>query len=145
MSRKEVAVIMSVVFCLMGICCMAYAADAKKPTVVRPAISKSPAMRPMPSNTSMFGGTIEKIDTTDPTNIKIQVKDDATGASRTISVAPWTNVTKVTDATELKTGDPVRVMVRKTGDKDIAMGILFGKIRNIPPMRPRPVPPAVKK
>jgi len=89
----------------------------------------------------MFGGTIEKIDTADPANIKIQVKDDASGISRTISVVPWTNVTKVTDASELKTGDAIRVMVRKIEDKDVAMGILFGKIKNLPPLRPKPVPP----
>jgi len=148
MDRKVVAVIVAVVFCLTGICGVSYAVDAKKPAVVTPAAAKAPVMPPRPSNINMFGGTIEKIDTADPANIKMQVKDDASGTSRTISVAPWTNITKVTDVSELKTGDAIRVMVRKVEDKDVAMGILFGKIKNLPPLRPKPVPPpmpSVKK
>ncbi|MFH0763669.1 MAG: hypothetical protein V1927_01540 [Candidatus Omnitrophota bacterium] len=142
MSRKAVAVMVVVVFCLTGICGVSYAATAKKPQAVTPAAAKVPAMPPRPSNINTFSGTIEKIDAADPANIKMQVKDEASGTSRTISVAPWTNITKVTDVSELKTGDAIRVMIRKVEDKDVAMGIVFGKIKNLPPMRPRTAAPA---
>jgi hypothetical protein len=45
-------------------------------------------------------------------------------------------VTKVTDISELKTGEAIRVMCRKVDDKEVAMGVLFGNIKSMPPPRP---------
>ncbi|MFA6141707.1 MAG: hypothetical protein WC738_00230 [Candidatus Omnitrophota bacterium] len=146
MARKVVVAALAVASCLAGIYGVSYAADQKAPASVKPMAQTTPAKPARPANISMFGGTIENIDNSDPANVKIQVKDDATGASRTITVAPWTNVTKVTDITELKKGEAIRTMVRKTGDKDVAMGIMFGKIKTLPPLKQRPVtPPAAPK
>lgn len=139
--RKNMLLSVTVIAVMtLNICGVSFAADEKKPMAPAP---KSPLMatakRP---NLNMFGGTIENIDRSDPANIKISVKSETDGVVHTLSVAPFTNITKITDASELKTGDAVRVMARKTEDnKETAMGILFGKIKNLPPMRPRPVPP----
>jgi len=87
----------------------------------------------------MIAGTIISIDNADPNNVKLQVKNDADGAIRTVMVTPWTSVTKVTDPSELKAGETARIMTRKVEDKEVAMGIMFGKIKNMP------APPAAKK
>ncbi len=96
-------------------------------------------------NKTNFGitmGKIIKIDSTNPANIKMEVKNDADNTTHTIDIMPWTSVTKVTDISELKAGDNVRVMTRKTDNKETAMGVMFGKIRNIP--KPAPVKPLTK-
>ncbi len=112
-------------------------AKAAKPAV---APAKAPAQPPQPpaqkiprANFAIITGSITKIDNSDPNNIKLEVTNDADGTAHTISITPWTNVTKVTDVSELKSGDTVRVMSRKIDDKEIAMGVMFGKIRKVTP------------
>jgi len=139
--RKNMLLSITVIAVMaLNVCGISLAADEKKPMATAPKPPIAPGVnRP---NLNMFGGTIENIDRSDPANIKISVKSETDGVVHNLSVAPFTNITKITDASELKTGDAVRVMARKTEDnKETAMGILFGKIRNLPPMRPRPVPP----
>ena len=85
----------------------------------------------------MIAGTVVNIDNADPANVKLQVKNDADGSVRTVTVTPWTNITKVTDISELKAGEAVRMMTRKIDDKDVAMGIMFGKVKTPPPQAPR--------
>jgi hypothetical protein len=91
------------------------------------------------ANFNMLYGTITKIDTSDPANVKLEVKNEADNTTHTVELTPATNVTKVTDISELKTGENVRVMARKVDDKEVAMGVMFGKIRK---PAPRPVRPA---
>jgi len=60
---------------------------------------------------------------------------------------PWTNITKVTDLSELKQGEAVRVISRKIDDKNTAMGIVFGNIKNAPapsPYAPQPPTPGAQ-
>lgn len=110
------------------------AAETKKPAVVsaQPAAAKQP---PRPAF-AMVSGTLLKIDTADPANMKVTVKNEADGNTHVISVSPTTQITKLTDITELKTGDAVRVMARKAEDKEIAMGIIFGKLAARPAPKP---------
>jgi Cu/Ag efflux protein CusF len=96
-----------------------------------------PAIKPINTNFEITTGKISKIDTSDPANIKLQVNSDTDNTVHIIEVLPWTSVTKMTDVSELKEGDTVRAMTRKADNKEIAMGIMFGKIRNIP--RPTPI------
>ena len=106
---------------------------AEKKTTAAPAQKAAAAKAVAPkANFAMIAGTIESIDNTDPANVKVSVKNDTDGSVRTVSVTPWTNITKVTDISELKTGEQVRMMARKVDDKDVAMGIMFGKVKTKP-------------
>lgn len=137
MVKKIFAVVAVMSFCVVS---FSMAAEQKKPA--EPAKMYSPT-KPMPmpkSAFSMVGGTITKIDNSDPANVKLEVKNDMDQTTHTISVTPWANVTKVTDASELKVGDAVRVMTRKSDDKEVAMGIMFGKVQNPPMVRPIATP-----
>ena len=84
------------------------------------------------SGLSMISGNISKIDTTDPSKIKIEVNGERDNQLHIIEVAPFTSVTKVTDISELKAGDAVRVMARKADDREVAMGIMFGNLKRLP-------------
>lgn len=142
MNRLFVLVLL-VLFWAVNTFAVSYEPDKEKANVATPA-AKGMRMPPKNSAVTMVNGKIEKIDASDRANIKVHIKDGASGSSRTVSVTPFTHITKVTDISELKTGDDVRVMIRKADDKEIAMGILFGKIGSLPPlkaMRSSPPPP----
>jgi len=126
MKRKALLMIPTAV--VVGICFSAAVFAAETKAQAAPAKPKV--------NFTMIAGTLTAIDNSDPANAKITVKSDADGSVRTISVAPNTNVMKATDMSELKTGDPVRIMARKANDKDVAMQIMFGKMRPLPAARP---------
>jgi hypothetical protein len=106
---------------------------AKAAAAKTPAAAPGKALR-RPAFTVVFG-TLTKVDYADPAKPKIEVKGDLDGKTRNIQVTPWTSVTKVTDLSELKGGDSVRVMTRKVDDNEVAMTVVFGKIRNIPATR----------
>lgn len=97
-----------------------------------PPGQKTPARMPMMSNFSMLYGTVSKIDDSDPAKIKVEVKNEADNTVHTVEIMPWTNVTKVTDISELKAGETVRIMARKAEDKEMAMNVMFGKIKSAP-------------
>lgn len=141
MIKKVLVLAVVAVFCAAS---FAMAADmAKKAAPVAPGAAAGNTARPMPprSEFSMISGKVENIDSSDPANVRITVKNDKDGASRTITVMPWTNITKSADISELKAGEAVRVMARKSQDKEIAMGIMFGKMPT-PPQRQVPPPQA---
>ena len=157
MSKKLFALVLAVVFVASCAGNTAFAAEqtaATKKAVVATSAPKAPvaattAQKALPTrpaahkpNFGMIAGTISAIDTADPANVKIEVKNDTDGSVRTVSVTPWTNITKVTDISELKVGERVRMRTRKLEDKDVAMGIMFGKIKAMPAPAPKaPVPP----
>ncbi|MDO8525971.1 MAG: hypothetical protein Q7S07_05755 [Candidatus Omnitrophota bacterium] len=148
--NKNVFIALLVTAGLLVLPAASFAADKK---TAAPAAEKAAAKMPVPpkANFGMLVGTIASINSADPANIKLEVKNTADGSMRTVLVTPWTNITKVTDASELKTGDPIRMMTRKTDDKDVAMGIMFGKIKAIPasaqkaPKAPQASPVKAKK
>lgn len=114
---------------LVVLCCavtmnLAFAAQDTK------ADAKSTEAKvPPKSNFKMISGTITKIDTADPANVKLEVKSERDNAIHTVTLMPWTNITKVTDVSELRQGEAVRVMARTAEGKEVAMGVLFGKIK----------------
>lgn len=84
------------------------------------------------SGVSVILGIISKIDTSDPSRIKIEVNGEHDNQLHIVEVAPSTSITKVTDISELKVGDAVRVMARKADNKEIAMGVMFGNLKKLP-------------
>jgi recombinational DNA repair protein RecR len=102
--------------------------NLKKESEQKP-ISPTGAMK---SNFIMLSGAILNIDMTDPGKVKIEVKNDRDNQIHTVEVTPATNITKVTDISELKVGELVRVMAKKADDKEIAMGVMFGKLKKLP-------------
>ena len=108
------------------------------------AVPGAAVKRPAKPNFAVVFGAITKIDASDPAKSKLEVKSDADGTTHALDIMPWTNVSKVTDLSELKVGDTVRVMSRKVEGKDVAVAVVFGKIKNLP--RPKPstatTPPA---
>jgi len=99
----------------------------KKPVAEPPA----PAQTPVKSAFGMIVGTITKIDTADPTNVRLEVKSDRDNTIHVISIMPWTNITKISDVSDLKTGEAVRIMARNMDNKETAMGVMFGKIKPV--------------
>jgi hypothetical protein len=143
--KKAVIVAVVVVLC---VACAGISIAAEKEGAKQAPVSEAPmaaAGKAMPAkampraNFSMLYGTITKIDTSDPANVKLEVKNEADNTAHTVELTPATNVTKVTDVSELKAGENVRVMARKVDGKEVAMGVMFGKIRK---PAPRPVRPA---
>ncbi len=149
MDKKAFAVSLIIAFVALIFTSVSFAAVKKAATAPAPAIQKvatAPAMPAAPkANFGMLAGTVSSVDNKDPANIKLLIKSDADGSVHTVFVTPGTNVTKVTDVSELKPGEPVRMMTRKIDDKDMAMGIMFGKVKNpVPPAAKAVMPPAAK-
>ena len=96
--------------------------------------------RPARPNFAMLVGTVTKIDKSDPAQPVVEVKDERDGQIHEVEIVSTTNVTKVTTISELKAGDAVRVMAKKVDDKEVAMGIMFGNFKTLPP--PARIPPA---
>jgi len=141
--KRAVILSLSVAFCFatIGISFAAEKEAAKPaavPSVAGPARATAGRMMPR-SNLSILYGAIIKIDKADPANVKLEVKNEADNTTHIVELTPDTKVTKATDVSELKAGDNVRVMARKTDNKEVAMGVMFGKIKK---PAPRPVRPA---
>ena len=142
MVKKILVFTVVAVFCAASLAMAATEAKKAAPaTPVAPGMTAGNVARQLPPKPefSMISGKVEKVDSSDPANVRITVKNDKDGVSRTLTVMPWTNITKSAEISELKTGEAVRVMARKAQDKEIAMGIMFGKMV-VPPSQ-RQVPP----
>ncbi len=150
MSKKVFSFGLIMILCL-SLAAVTMAVDEKKmETSPIPVMTKTdptatsqarPMARPMVPSMGMISGTITKINNSDPANSTLEVKSDKDNSLHTITVMPWTNITKITGLSELKTGDSVRVLSRKVNDKDTAMGVVFGDLKKItPPAMPKPVP-----
>ena len=108
----------------------AVAAAEKMPTP-----PNAPARPTKPMATVLFG-SVSKIDNKNPSDVKLEVKSIADDSIHVIDVPAQANIVKVTDLSELKTGDTVRIMARNIEGKEVAMNIIFGKLKMIP--RPKP-------
>lgn len=145
MIKKAAVSIMLVVFCMVG---MAFAEDKVQKTV--PAtVSQMPERVAQPkqamrSDFNMIAGTLVSVDSSDPVNAKLIVKNEKDGTTHTLYVMPWTNITRSAEISELKAGENIRIMSRKTADKEVAMGIMFGNIKMPQPPRPPMAPAAAK-
>lgn len=136
------------VFCMAALSTMlsggAFGADENKsvsPTQ-QPVERMRPPQRPMPidRNVIFISGSISKIDTTVPENVKVEVLNDVDGKSHIVEVGVGTNILKVVEAGDLKAGDKARIVARRAGDKEIALSVVTGKLKEIPMPRP-PTPP----
>lgn len=144
---KKLSFCAIIIFCSVLVIGSVFAADENKAVPAATANVKNPpanpqmpgmpaGQRPMKSNFGIVMGTITKINNADPANTTLEVKNSVDNKEHTLSVTPWTNVTKVTDLSELKVGDSVRVMSRTNDNKETAMAVMFGKIQNRPMPRP---------
>ncbi len=93
----------------------------------------APAMQPLKTNIAY--GEVVSIDL----NSSVLTIKDATGATESsISFTPSTGVTKMTDASEIKQGDKIRIIYQDNEGKKVAKAIMFGKIRTAP-AAPKPM------
>ena len=144
---KKAIILLTIAAVCFGLAVPSFAADkdtAKKAAVATAPAAAQPVAKAIPAkmpraNFSMLYGTVTKIDTSDPANVKLEIKNEADNTTHTIDVVPATNVTKVTAISELKEGENVRVMARKVDSKEVAIGVMFGKIRK---PAPRPAAPS---
>ncbi|MCM8790886.1 MAG: hypothetical protein NC938_04210 [Candidatus Omnitrophica bacterium] len=132
-----------------------FAADEAKPKTA-PQVQKAPPMPPrmapqgIPAatgrtNINMLFGSITNIDAKDPSNIKVEIMSETDGKTQIVEVNQATTITKVTDASELKKGENARVMFKRVDDKNVAMGVMFGKIRKLSvPKAAAPAAPEAK-
>lgn len=154
--RKIFVVCIALIFCISAVS-FAFAQEAKKtqatPVKTQVAGAKAPtggqALPPGVAapgqmkrpNFSILSGSVTKVNTSDPKKQTIEVKSDADNTVHVVEVTPFTNVAKMTDVSEIKTGESVRVMARKMDDKEVAMSVMFGKIKALP-MPPKVAPAA---
>jgi len=96
---------------------------------------------PMDKNIAFISGTISKIDATVPENVKVEVLNDADGKSHVVDIGSGTNILKVVEIGEIKAGDKARVVARRSGDKETALSIVTGKLKEM--QMPRPTEPIV--
>ena len=128
------------VFCVAALSIMllspAFCADENKgaSAAKQPAENIKTPQRFMPINKDIafLSGSISKVDSTAPESIKVEVLNDVDGKSHIVEIGATTNILKVVEAKELKAGDKARVVARKTGDKEIAISIVTGKLKEMP-------------
>ena len=135
------------VFCMTALSVMltggAFGADEAKSAA--PTQPPAERMRPMPMdrNVAFIAGSISKIDSTSPENIKVEIVNDMDGKSHVVQLGASTNILKVVDIVDLKAGDKARIVARKDGDKEIALSVVTGKLKEMPrppaPMAPAPI------
>lgn len=123
----------------------AYCAEPAKKAITKPVIN-----RPRPSgagNMVFIMGSISKIDTSDPSNTKLTVVNDADQKTHVLELGPRPNIAKLIDISELKEGEKTRIVARNVNDKEVAVSVVTGKIRI--PAAPKagltPAAPAAQK
>jgi hypothetical protein len=135
--RRSLVTVFAIV-AVIGIAKVAHCADVaeqkKAPAVAMTPVKKP--MQPVKSSVAFLSGTITKVDTTVPNSAKIEITTTNDGKSHVVELAPGVNVVKVIDVSELKSGEKARIMVRKMGDKDVAISVITGKMPEMPRMKP---------
>lgn len=134
---KSAKYVITTAVCALLMAGTAGAQDAKD-APAKPDPARIPAAAKMlKANFSSVFGTVTKIDTSNPAKPVIEVKNSRDGKVHTIQLTPATNITKVTDISELKQGENVRVMARTLDGAETALNVSFGKIK--PPAATRPM------
>ena len=121
MKKNRFITSLILVIAILSFCAVSFAAEMKAPTSAAPKagttspVSKAGMTSPVPPkpNFGMIAGTVTSVNNVDPANVKLTVKNDADGTVHILSITPWTNITKVTDVSELKEGEQVRIMSSK--------------------------------
>ncbi len=126
-------------FVVLGLTAPAFSQDNKSGAGAvaekAPMPQYTPSKPTKPMATVLFG-SVSKIDNTNPADVKLEVKSIADDSIHIVDVPSQVNIVKVTDLSELKIGDTVRVMARNIEGKEVAMNIIFGKLKMLP--RPKP-------
>ncbi len=159
MKNLFVALIIST-FVVVGLSAPAFSQD-KKPAPGTAAVAEKTPMpqslptRPVKPMATVLFGSVTKIDNANPADVKLEVKNIADDSIHIVEVPSQANIVKITDLAELKTGDTVRVMARNVEGKEVAMNIIFGKLKMLPrpkpaltqaaPVTPPAAPPAAMK
>jgi len=125
----------------------AFGADENKgaPNTQQVAEKMRPPRGPMTmdKNISFISGSISNIDATVPESVKVEVINDADGKSHIVELGVGANILKVIEVGELKAGDKARVVTRRVGDKEIALSVVTGKLKEVRmPKPPAPIMPA---
>jgi Cu/Ag efflux protein CusF len=128
-------------FVVLGLTGPVFSQDSKSGSGAVTATEKAPMPQYTPSKPSkpmatVLFGSVTKIDNANPADVKLEVKSIADDSIHIVDVPAQVNIVKVTDLSELKTGDTVRVMARNIEGKEVAMNIIFGKLKMLP--RPKP-------
>ncbi|MFC1590654.1 hypothetical protein ACFL42_04090 [Candidatus Omnitrophota bacterium] len=151
---KIFAVLVSTLFIFASFCLLSYPAAMAQDTTPEYEEAPAPAEEaPAPAEDrtdnkealrkggfSVLFGVVQHVNMSDPYKPVIRIRSDLDGSEHYVHLSPWTNITKLTDASELKNGDAVRVMTKKRGDEKIAMTVVFGDIKHVanPAMMRRP-------
>ncbi|MFA5256097.1 MAG: hypothetical protein WC419_05330 [Candidatus Omnitrophota bacterium] len=134
---------LTAIFCMAAVSVMllgpVYSADENK--------AASAMQRSRPGNIAFISGSISKIDTAVPGSVKLEVINEVDGKSHIVEIGTNTNILKAVDIEDLKAGDKARVVARKADDKEIALSVVTGKLKEIMTPRPRArtVPAPIKK
>lgn len=104
-----------------------FGAEKKEQPTKAQAKAQSEAMPALKTNI-VYG----EIVSVDMANSAITLKNLNNSEQVTVDFNPTTGVTKITDASELKQGDNVRIIYQDQEGKKIARAIMFGKIRTNP-------------
>ena len=139
------------VFCIVGLFIMlssgAFGADENKgsSSVKQSAQNVRPPKGSMPMNRNIafIAGSITKIDATVPGSVKVEIVNDADGKSHLVDIGPGTNILKVVDAADLKAGDKAKIVARKADDKEIALSVVTGNLKEMQMTKP-PAPGQVR-
>jgi len=135
---------LAAVFCMAALSIMllsgAFGADENKGAskAQQPAQSLRPPQGSMQTdkNIVFISGAISKIDATASESVKLEVLNDVDGKSHVVEIGAGTNILKVVEVGELKAGDKARVVTRRTGDKEIAISVVTGKLKEMQMPRP---------
>lgn len=131
-------VILYAIFSLFIFTALSYGANKNTPAAKTPkATQVTPMPEDIPKNivppikTNILFGEIISID---QANSTVKIKNTVTSEESTVSYTPTTSVTKVTDMSDLKQGDNIRVIYQDASGKKTARAIMFGKIKVSPVM-----------
>lgn len=119
--------VLAIVLLFSFVSLTAYCAEPAKKAAAKPVIN-----RPRPSgagNMVFIMGSISKIDTSDPSNTKLTVINDADQKAHVLELGPRPNIAKLIDVSELKEGEKTRIVARSVNDKEVAVSVVTGKIR----------------
>lgn len=145
---RRVFLTILVAMLLLALSSIGYCADTGN--VTDQSKAATPAKKTMSllnKNFAFILGSISKVEVTGPETAKIEVISDIDKKPQVIEIAANTNVLKGIDVSELKSGDKVRIMARKAGDKEVALSVVTGKIKEMsrPSKNAIPAVPAAKQ
>lgn len=133
---KVIKLAVLAIFCYFVTANLAIAQETKDKKPSGPVRTMPPAGQARRPAFGVIGGSIVNINMSDPSKPVLEIKSDTDGKSHLVEMTQFTSVTKVTDISELKAGESVRVMTKNVDGKETAINVMFGKIRALPLRKP---------